>query len=834
MVKRKASSASPYERPTKFIKQSTSSDLGDGLNLGRRAQTIPKAPLESSNFPPLKLTKKTRTDVTSSNGEESAFVAPNLRRASTLPIEDTELVSENNYKSPSKRRSRPDESLPFKRTKTSDGSKTSPSRKSSSFLLTTVEPLKSGSSVGETKLDETKWNFTPQNFGIRESPTKTSFKGKMSRSVSDAGPILLPSFTEFASKGKTSLSMSKSALLGPIEEEEITRALASLRSYTSASGKSFSETKSASLIKDLSSGNMLNEEPNSFIKHSSVERTLEGKEAMTSCSSHTTETDLNQPKPHNRLMEIVFSFDTTGSMSSCLDEVRNRIKDMVQRLRADIPGIRIAVICHGDYCDSDKYVVQWIDFGASLPELSNFVSRVERTHGGDAAECYELVLKRVREALSWTPGSQRSLILIGDDEPHSVGYVYGSHKFINQIDWREEVQLLKDMGLRIYGVQVDGSAYATYFYREMAEVTGGHHLKLQEFSSIFSFLMAICYKEGSPDLLPNFEAEVRAQNKKGIALDVEGLFLDLKYPRTHKSYDLVVTKSTKLAITTASKRIKSPPRKKAAEKTKAQKNTGSKTGKKKERRPKSKSTKVKLAAKSKMAKSKKGQKAKSRTRAEGTKRSKAKKINKIKKPALREKVSESKFKTGPLERLKWSSWHLGVVAKLPKKGTMWGKGKSMARNCAGKTSQRVPKCGPSDAWHTCKHYMGYRRVDLFKNDTRPKALYEIAVQMPKKPKKYVVYFRLSKGFASSGLWDTYLIHDKSVQAEMQKVLKKGCNIHVRRGVIPGHSDRSLILFSKVKDHLRKNYDYAWRKGVNGKKLHRKVEMNGVIISHGNI
>ncbi|KAL3852419.1 hypothetical protein ACJMK2_016062 [Sinanodonta woodiana] len=834
MVKRKASSAYPNERPTKLVKQSTSSDLGNGCSLRRRAKTFSKPPLESSNFPPLKLTNKNRTTVTNCVGKEASPVATSLRRASTLRIEDTELLSDNNDKSPSRRRISLGDSL-FKGQKPSDGPKTSSSRKASSFLLTTIEPLKSGSSVGETNFGEAKWNFTPHNSGRRHNTTKTSFKGKISRSASDTGPSLLPSFTEFASNEKTSLSMSKSALLGPIDEAEIARALASLRSYTSASGKSISKTKSASLAKDPSSTNMLHEEPSLVIRSNSVIRTLEGKEAETSCGSGTTKIGLTLPKPQNGLMEIVFSFDTTGSMSSCLDEVRSRIKDMVQRLRTDIPGIRIAIICHGDYYDSDKYIVQWIDFGASLPELSDFVSRVERTHGGDAAECYELVLKRVREALSWTPGSQRSLILIGDDEPHNVGYVYESDKFINQIDWREEVQLLKGMGVRIYGVQVDGSAYATYFYREMAAVTGGQHLKLQEFSSIFSFLMAICYKEGNPSLLPTFEAEVRAQNKKGIALDVEGLFLDLKYPRPlNKSLDLVVMKSTKLATTPTSKRIKSPPRKKAVEKALSRKNTGSKTGKEKKRHPKPKSTKVKSTAKSKKAKSKKGQNRKSKTRAESTKRSKAKKINKILKKVLREKVSESKFKRGPLEQLKWSSWHLGIMAKLPKKGTVGGQGKSTARNCAGKTSQRVSKHGLSNAWHTCKHYIGFRKVDLFKNDTRSKALYEIAIQLPRKPKKYVVYFRLSKGFANSGFWDTYLIHDKSVQAEIKKVLKKGCNIHVRRGVIPGHSARSMDLFSKVKDHLRNNYDYAWRKEVNRKKLHRKVEMNNGIKSHGYI
>ena len=60
----------------------------------------------------------------------------------------------------------------------------------------------------------------------------------------------------------------------------------------------------------------------------------------------------------NGPMEIVFSFDTTGSMCSCLDEVRGRVQDMVQRLQSDIPGIRIAIFAHGDYCDASRYITK--------------------------------------------------------------------------------------------------------------------------------------------------------------------------------------------------------------------------------------------------------------------------------------------------------------------------------------------------------------------------------------------------------------------------------------------------------------------------------------------
>lgn len=42
-------------------------------------------------------------------------------------------------------------------------------------------------------------------------------------------------------------------------------------------------------------------------------------------------------------IDLVFSFDTTGSMYSCLDEVRKNLQTMITRILSDIPSIKIAV-----------------------------------------------------------------------------------------------------------------------------------------------------------------------------------------------------------------------------------------------------------------------------------------------------------------------------------------------------------------------------------------------------------------------------------------------------------------------------------------------------------
>ena len=75
---------------------------------------------------------------------------------------------------------------------------------------------------------------------------------------------------------------------------------------------------------------------------------------------------------HN--IEVFFSFDTVGSMYPCLTQVRRKIKESVTRLIKEIPGIRIGIIAHGDYCDRDTtYITKTLDLSDDVDKICNFV-----------------------------------------------------------------------------------------------------------------------------------------------------------------------------------------------------------------------------------------------------------------------------------------------------------------------------------------------------------------------------------------------------------------------------------------------------------------------------
>ncbi len=211
-------------------------------------------------------------------------------------------------------------------------------------------------------------------------------------------------------------------------------------------------------------------------------------------------------------IEVVFSFDTTGSMYPCLTQVRKKLNSTVTRLMKEIPGIRIGIIAHGDYCDaSSTYVTKALDLTCDVDKICRFVEHVEATGGGDAPECYELVLNEA-QGFSWTPSYTKCLVLIGDDVPH------GPSQNPKKLNWRSEVDKLAKMGVPVYGVQALGRAHATPFYRELAEKSGGFHLNLDQFAYITDMVLAICYKQSSDEKLTAYEREVVGQGRLNRSL----------------------------------------------------------------------------------------------------------------------------------------------------------------------------------------------------------------------------------------------------------------------------------------------------------------------------
>jgi hypothetical protein len=213
------------------------------------------------------------------------------------------------------------------------------------------------------------------------------------------------------------------------------------------------------------------------------------------------------------MIEIVFSFDTTGSMYPCLTQVRRKLNNTIARLLNEIPGIRIGIIAHGDYCDAGStYVTKHFDLSGDVKQICNFVETVEATGGGDAPECYELVLHEA-QSFSWSPSSTKTLVIIGDDIPHAPAQTP------QKLNWRQELDQLIEKGVTVYGIQALNRSHATLFYKELADKSGGFHLNLDQFAYITDFFLSVCYQQSSSEQVQAYEQEIAAQGRMNRSLN---------------------------------------------------------------------------------------------------------------------------------------------------------------------------------------------------------------------------------------------------------------------------------------------------------------------------
>jgi len=228
-------------------------------------------------------------------------------------------------------------------------------------------------------------------------------------------------------------------------------------------------------------------------------------------------------------IDVAFSFDTTGSMYPCLEEVRTKLQEITTRLLKDIPNIRIALIAHGDYCDHANYVAKALDFCTDPQKLAKFAQEVPKTGGGDLPEAYEFVLREVRN-LSWDPNHSRALIMIGDEIPHARSYT------TEKIFWKDELKKLVEMGIVVYGVQALNSAAATPFYTEIATQTGGFHLRLRDFSLITEMFVAVCFRATSQEKFEEYQNQVEEDGR--MTNEVRNMLNEMAAPTAKKVFDL--------------------------------------------------------------------------------------------------------------------------------------------------------------------------------------------------------------------------------------------------------------------------------------------------------
>lgn len=198
-------------------------------------------------------------------------------------------------------------------------------------------------------------------------------------------------------------------------------------------------------------------------------------------------------------LDMVIAFDTTGSMSSYIAAVKSHVKELIPNLFKNSPKLQIKIVAFGDYCDMKSSTVfgkayQESNLTNNENELINFVNNAQNTAGGDGDEFYELVIKKIVEETPWRTNSKKAVLLIGDAEPHEVGYSHGLIVHKAQIDWRDEANKAAALGIQFDTLKI---IPRTVWYEELSKITGGISLDFKSASKTSNIVEGLAYARSS-------------------------------------------------------------------------------------------------------------------------------------------------------------------------------------------------------------------------------------------------------------------------------------------------------------------------------------------------
>lgn len=217
---------------------------------------------------------------------------------------------------------------------------------------------------------------------------------------------------------------------------------------------------------------------------------------------------------------VAFCFDTTGSMRSCIADVRQKLGEIAAEMFTDMPDLQIALIAHGDYCDGPR-AITLLDFTNDQAKIQDFLKSVPNTSGGDAPECYELALNQAR-TFSW-PEEGGTLVMIGDDEPHSPDYPMNT----NHLDWKQELQALLDLKVKVFAMRC--LRKSQMFWQELADAAQTPLLELEgDFQGAMSSLESIAYASGGKEVYDGYMSKARVSSMRCIRGDLAANTAKLK------------------------------------------------------------------------------------------------------------------------------------------------------------------------------------------------------------------------------------------------------------------------------------------------------------------
>jgi hypothetical protein len=115
-------------------------------------------------------------------------------------------------------------------------------------------------------------------------------------------------------------------------------------------------------------------------------------------------------------LDIVITFDSTGSMSGEINQVKEQISRIGTILLKLIPKARISICTYRD--EGDEFVVKGLPLTGDIAEVQYYLNSIEAGGGGDHPEAVHSGLQWAVNNNQFRPQARKVILVFGDAPPH--------------------------------------------------------------------------------------------------------------------------------------------------------------------------------------------------------------------------------------------------------------------------------------------------------------------------------------------------------------------------------------------------------------------------------
>jgi Mg-chelatase subunit ChlD len=196
-------------------------------------------------------------------------------------------------------------------------------------------------------------------------------------------------------------------------------------------------------------------------------------------------------------MDIVIVFDSTGSMGSEIDAVKQRITAISTMILKKIPKARFSLVTYRDLYE--QYAARGTQLTDSVPEIYEFIEGVTAQGGGDEPEAVQAGMEWAMTRLSFGDKTKKAMLIFGDAPPHRHDV-----RFCVKM-----AHIFKNQGGRVSTITCRSYQPLPEFY-EIAQAGGGEAYTMFNANGLMEELLVMAFgREHREDVLKFFELDSR-------------------------------------------------------------------------------------------------------------------------------------------------------------------------------------------------------------------------------------------------------------------------------------------------------------------------------------